>query len=204
LATKTFFNELDLVEGKLAWDTFWSGNSLVSLVYGFYVKGATGKSIFLQQDTTLATYFTSSRGDTITNKYSLVHGDALTIAIDKDKYPDLMKHDDLNTPSQVVNYSVLNILYNDFIDGYTDYIWEKNIEIRAVGFGKTWGDEVYEQFSFSSENPTINLKRLHFKYPVRTDMPFQLRVTDYYHDGSFKQGEWQLIRSWKMLDLSDH
>lgn len=202
---RRFSMNLDLVNGKLLWDAFHTGNSLIGLVYGYYAKGIegnpsditiTGDSSFVAQTHQI---LESSSEKTVS---VLVHANVLSIAIDTNLRAELMKNISLNHPGLMIDYPVLSIIYDDFLDEVADDLWEYHVEVKAHGFGGKWGEYVDVKAVFSSERIDDNLVRIYFDQPIRTDKPFYLRVTQVNNYGYSRSSEWVSRRTWGLLDLS--
>lgn len=206
---RNFTMNLNLVDGKLLWDVLSNKNSTLSLVYEFYARGVcfdfqppidSSLSIQLHSDTI---HKVKQRQLIMEPFAKLVSYNTLTVSIDTSLFPKLLQHVDLNTPGVVAQYPILNVQFEDFIDGINGDLCERIVEIIAEGFNQHHNREVKTSVTFDDQNPSDYFQKVFFKHPVRTDRPFKVKITDIYcTEERIDPIPAYIVRDWGFLNLS--
>lgn len=208
---RNFTMNLNLIDGKLLWDLLTNGQGILNVVYSYWALGVHSNQITIEseKDSSYILEMDKLFSATSTMKESepkteLVYHNVLTINIDTSLHKGLFRHIDLSQPGLVVHYPVLNIQFEDFVDGIQGDLYERRIEILADGFSKPYRQYVQAQAIFNLDRPEEYFQQIYFKQPVRTDKPFKIKITDVDTNGNIIRsiGPY-IVRKWGFLNLSN-
>lgn len=124
---------------------------------------------------------------------------SLSIDINTNKWPDLIKQIDLNerVPAE---YAALDVYCYDFNNAIRDDLDSKRIEIKAISIN---GKEIVFKNTFTRTQPDIYAKNIKFIYAVKLSKPYQYRVTEIFNDGTSMQTDWLTKKQWYgVLDIT--
>jgi len=129
----------------------------------------------------------------------IVRAGALGVNADLQKWPQLVTRADINE-SAPPGYAALDVYCYDFAQGADAAIYEKQIEIQAVGVG---GRRVVLTAAFNRSQPDLYARSLRFPVAVRLDRPYRFRVTCITQDGTATTTAWRDRASWtELLDVT--
>jgi hypothetical protein len=193
-------------DAQLFWDGFQKGQPTLSITYTFATKGvnSTGQELevsgseefvnrmkeqFAPQKDSLAT----------TLQERVVLAGSLSLYIDTQKWPDLVKQVDINEriPPE---YPALDVYCFDFNNDIRKDLYAKRIEIKAEGVG---GGDVLFKNTFKASDPDSYAKTIKFTYAVKLNKPYSYRTTEIFPDGSMKRSDWKTQENWhQILDIT--
>lgn len=131
----------------------------------------------------------------------VVRAGALGVTADLQKWPGLLTRADINE-SAPPGYAALDVYCYDFAQGADSPIYEKQIEIQAVGVG---GRRVILTAAFNKSQPDLYARSLRFPVAVRLDRPYRFRVTCITQDGTATTTAWRDRASWtELLDVTSN
>lgn len=177
---RTYVVPLDVVEAQLLGDSIRKSRLLLSLDYAFYARGGAVRSVQPDRDV-------------------LVRSGALPVAIDAQRWPDLLRQIDVN--QQVPpGYAALDVYCYDFNNALRPDLYEKLVEIEADGIG---GRAVTTSTTFQRTLPDLYARSVRFNVGVRLDRPYRFRVRETSLDGTTRQAAWKTSASWdRILDVT--
>lgn len=203
---RDFILRLDNEDAQLFRESLHNNRPTISLNYDFLSKFAGGDlgKIEASGSTEFVKDFegeNSKNNSTEINILSeaIVQNGSLSIDINTDKWPDLIKQIDLNErlPSE---YAALDVYCYNFNNAIRNDLSAKRIEIKAISVN---GKEVVFKNVFYSEQPDIYAKNIKFIYAVKLSEPYQYRVTEIYNDGTSQQTDWITKKQWhSVLDIT--
>lgn len=201
---RDFTLRLNNEDAQLFWDSFQGNQPTLSVNYAY-----TAKLTNIKPDEFIAEGseefeermegFEIEKDSVVQLEEVVIKSDALPIVIDTEKWPNLIKKIDINeqVPS---DYAALDVYCYDFNNEIRDDLYAKRIEIKAVGVG---GNDVEFKETFSSKHPDEYAKNIRFIYAVKLSEPYQYRITEIFHNGSFQRHEWETATSWhQILDIT--
>lgn len=202
---RDFTLRLDNEDAQLFKESLDNNRPTISLNYTFSAKFessnldktvANGSSEFAKE-------FKDKNEKSDSNGNSLsevvVNNGSLTININTDKWPDLIKQIDLNekVPAE---YAALDVYCYDFNNVIRDDLNSKQIEIKAISVS---GKEVIFKNVFNKEHPDIYAKNIKFLYAVKLSEPYHYRVTEIYNNGTTLREDWVEKKQWHgILDIT--
>jgi hypothetical protein len=134
-----------------------------------------------------------------TAREALVHAGAFAVEIDSSDYGRCVKQIDLNE-AVPPGYSVLSVYDYDFNNTLRPELFEKLIEIEAVGAG---GGKVQASAEFRFDQPEIYRKSVRFRYAVQLSQPYRYRVREIDQSGEETVSSWVSVRDWTpILDVT--
>ncbi|MGQ0738318.1 MAG: hypothetical protein ACT4OJ_04595 [Bacteroidota bacterium] len=136
--------------------------------------------------------------DTATNTL-LVKADAISLAVDINKWPALVQKIDINerVPAK---YALFDVYCYDFNNELRPDLYEKKIEIKATSVA---GADIITTYAFRQSRPDLYARSIRFPYAVKFDRPFYYRVTEINNDGEATATEWIQKKEWnEVLDIT--
>jgi hypothetical protein len=129
----------------------------------------------------------------------VVHASAFDITIDTTEYDRYVRQVDMNE-SLLPGYSVLSVYNYDFNNELRPDLYEKLVEVEAVGAG---GGVVRAAAGFQFDQPEITSRSIRFKYAVQLTKPYRYRTRELLHSGEEKVSPWVTIDDWTpILDVT--
>ena len=129
----------------------------------------------------------------------VVRAGAVDVSADLRKWPQLLSRVDINE-SAPPGYAALDVYCYDFAQGGDSALYEKQIEIEAVGVG---GRRVVLIAAFNRSQPDLYARSLRFPVAVRLDRPYRFRITRISPDGTATTTPWRDRLSWTdLLDVT--
>ncbi len=129
----------------------------------------------------------------------VVHASAFGITIDSTEYDRFVKQVDINE-SLPPGYSVLSIYDYDFNNELRPDLFEKLVEVEAVGAG---GGIVQASADFRSNQPELYCRSVRFKYAVQLNKPYRYRIREFSQSGEEKISPWVSVEDWTpILDVT--
>ena len=182
------------------------GQSTLNLQYTFFSKGtAPSNATELQKleqtdtgDSTVSNLTTTLERDT---QISLqpVFSDALMLALDTRKYPDLIRKIDINAQAPP-GYALLEVRCYDFNNALRNDLFAKRIEVEAEGVG---GQKVKAKRTFYAAQPDVYVQSLRFPFAVKLDRPLRYRVTELSEERAPFSSAWVVWKNWNaMIDIT--
>lgn len=136
---------------------------------------------------------------TTESSLGVVHAGAFEIAIDTTQYTRFVRQVDLNDWLPP-DYSVLSVYNYDFNNALRPDLFEKLVEVEAVGAG---GGTVQASAEFRFNQPELYSRSIRFKYAVQLTRPYRYRVREISLDGEEKVSDWISVREWTpILDVT--
>ncbi len=129
----------------------------------------------------------------------VVHASAFAITIDSTEYNRFVRQVDINE-SLPPGYSVLSIYNYDFNNELRPDLFEKLVEVEAVGAG---GGTVQTSAEFRCDQPDLYCRSVRFKYAVRLNKPYRYRIREISQSGEEKVTPWVSVEDWTpILDVT--
>ncbi|WP_117885168.1 hypothetical protein [Aureibaculum luteum] len=200
-----FTLRLETEDAQLFKESLENNRPTISLNYTFLAKFSGGDldEVIASGSTELIKEFENENSENTIDvnvlSEAIVKNGSLSIDINTDKWPDLIKQVDLNErlPSE---YAALDVYCYDFNNMIRDDLSAKIVEIKAKSVN---GKEVVFKNVFYKEQPDIYAKTIKFIYAVKLSEPYEYRVTEIYNDGTLKREEWIEKKQWNgILDIT--
>jgi hypothetical protein len=203
---RTFTLSVDNETAQLFEESLRKGMLTLSVGYAFYSRGkvegnpeftqtATDRRFQKMMDELLA----PPEGDSVLAQDAAIHVGAFSVEIDTSAYAQFVKQIDLNE-AVPPGYSVLSIYDYDFNNTLRPDLFEKTIEIEAVGAG---GGKVQAAAEFRFDQPEIYRKSVRFRYAVQMTQPYRYRVREIDQNGEETVSAWVSVRDWTpILDVT--
>lgn len=140
-----------------------------------------------------------SDSDSVATGDAMANAGAFSVEIDPSDYDRCVKQLDLNE-SVPPGYSVLSIYDYSFNNEIRPDLFERLVEIEAVGAG---GGRVQASASFRFDQPEIYRKSIRFRYAVQLGQPYRYRIREIDQDGGEKLSSWTSVKDWTpILDVT--
>ncbi len=203
-AERTYTIRLSDADAQLVERALRQRQSLISLSYSFYTAGIAGANGLLQASGAgsrmpelTAARDSLHRRDTV--RHFLVKADALLLAVDADRWPQVLRKIDVNE-SLPPAYPLLDVYCYDFSNDVRPDLFSKKLEIKATSVN---GSEVQTMLSFKATQPDVFARSIRFAYAIRFDRPYRYRVIEVYKDGDSIASPWQERTDWNgIIDIS--
>lgn len=179
-------------DSQLLWHAFREGRVLMSLNYAFSaeaVSTAADDSVISGSSEVLGVLREELRGEAspgAEGRLWVVGSDNLSITVDLDRWPGLLRQVDLNERLPP-GYPLIDVYCYDFKDALRADLFAKRVELEAEGAA---GDTVRMQLEFDAGSPDLYARGLRFPFAVRMDKPFRYRVVEIRNDGRIEEGAW--------------
>ena len=202
---RDFTLRLSPEDAQLLSDSFENQQPTLSVNYQFSTKGyndfPTELSVTKDPLTEGLSELIKKGKDSVNHELSerIIYADALQITIDTNQWPYLIQQIDINEriPPE---YAAIDLYCFDFNNEMRPDLYAKRIDIKAEGVG---GSSVTFRHTFKFNEPDQYAKTLKFIYAVKLDQPYEYRITEVLHDGTFKRHQWQIKDSWnEILDVT--
>jgi hypothetical protein len=183
---------------------FELGQALLSLSYAFYSQGVSqlDAEIYTEGESKVLETIQSeiaANEDSVTLERVCVRSDAFSIAIDKERWPDLFRQIDINEEVPP-GYAALEVRCYDFNNELRADLFVRTIEVKAKGVGR--GD-VLVKASFSRKAPDVYVLYLRFPYAVRLDQPFYYRTISISDQAAPVKSDWKEQSLWSgLIDIT--
>jgi hypothetical protein len=203
---RTFTLSVDNLTADMFAQTLRKGMLTLSVGYAFHSRGKTEGSAVIDRTAgqsprfrkMMDELFAAADSDSIARE-AVVHVGAFAVEIDSSDYDRCVKQIDLNE-AVPPGYSVLSIYDYDFNNTLRPELFEKMIEIEAVGAG---GGKVQASAEFRFDQPEIYRKSVRFRYAVQLSQPYRYRVREIDQSGEETVSSWVSVRDWTpILDVT--
>jgi hypothetical protein len=206
---RTFTLTVDNLTAQTFAQSLRNGMLTLSVGYAFYSRGKIqGSAVFAQTGSSTPRFRrmmealvtpSDSDSDSVATGEALAHAGAFSVDVDSSDYDRCVKQIDLNE-SIPPGYSVLSIYDYDFNNEIRPDLFEKLIEIEAVGAG---GGRVQASAAFRFDQPEIYRRSVRFRYAVQLGRPYRYRVREIDQDGGEKVSSWVSVSDWTpILDVT--
>ena len=207
---RRFSVRLDPATSQLVAAALERGQTLVSLAYAFFAKGATGGPSELslggagdpaltELERRIRTSERRESGSPRSARDQLVLAGATALSLAPGQGERSIRRIDLNDRLPPA-YAALDVFCFDFRDGRRPDLAVKTLEVEAVGVG---GGAVRGRLTFEDSSPDLYAASLRFPFAVRLDRPYRYRILEVLRDGAVTRGEWRQASSWSpLLDVT--
>jgi hypothetical protein len=203
---RTFTLSVDNETAQVFEQSLRKGMLTLSVGYAFYGRGKVEGSPEFSQTANdprfkkmMDQLLAPPEGDSVLAQDAAIHVGAFAVEIDTSDYARYVKQLDLNE-SIPPGYSVLSIYDYDFNNTIRPDLFEKMIEIEAVGAG---GGKVQASAEFRFDQPEIYRRSVRFRYAVQLSQPYRYRVREIDQNGEETVSAWTSVRDWTpILDVT--
>jgi hypothetical protein len=203
---RTFTLVVDNETAQLFAQSLRKGMLTLSVGYAFYGRGKVETSPEFSQTANdprfrkmMDELLAKPEGDSTLTADAAVHVGAFAVEIDTSDYARFVKQLDLNE-SVPPGYSVLSIYDYDFNNTLRPDLFEKMVEIEAIGAG---GGKVQASAEFRFDQPEIYRRSVRFRYAVQLSQPYRYRVREIDQNGEETVSAWVSVQDWTpILDVT--
>lgn len=202
---RDFTIRLNNKDAQIFWEGFKSNQPTISVDYSFHAKvfSNTNRTLVVDGSEAFETAIIASIAEkdstSIKLKEVIVNAGAIPIVIDTERWPDLIKQIDINEQIPP-DYAAIDIYCYDFNNELRADLYAKRIEIKATGVG---GKEVKIKKTFKYDTPEVYAQTTQFINAIKLSEPYQYRITEIFHDGSYHKTDWITKASWnEILDIT--
>jgi hypothetical protein len=203
---RTFTLGVDNETAQLFAQSLRKGMLTLSVGYAFYGRGKVeGSPEFIRTATDprfqkmMDQLLAPADSDSVLAQDAAIHVGAFAVEIDTSAYAQFVKQIDLNE-AVPPGYSVLSIYDYDFNNTLRPDLFEKTVEIEAVGAG---GGKVQASAEFRFDQPEIYRKSVRFRYAVQMTQPYRYRVREMDQNGEETVSAWVSVQDWTpILDVT--
>jgi hypothetical protein len=198
---------LDNYSANILLEAFTKDYTAMSFMYAFYSTGISDKKILTMSghdklQKKLQEQLKNSIADSTAStqlRECVVKSNAFAIELLTDTYPDLIQKIDIND-GVPPGYAILNVRNYDFANNLRIDLYEKTVELEAIGAG---GKKVSASVRFNLNAPEITSTNFKFRYAVRLDRPYRYRVRELLTNGRETVSEWKDVSTWStVLDVT--
>jgi hypothetical protein len=195
--------KLDNADAQLLIDQIATGKCILSFNYAFVgdcILGLDGVVNAKRNKSQISESISSEMVKDTIVKTQIVSADVLQIALDFNRFPDLIKKIDLNEEVPPA-YALLEVRCYDFLDNLRPDLYMKTIEFQAVGVN---GKPVkLPAKRFLKSRPDLTSLQIQFPFAIRMYQPLSYKITDYFLNGQRTEGPWISKNSFsELIDIS--
>ncbi len=200
-----FTIHLDNHSAQLLLEALRKDYTALSFMYAFHARGQSPMKILSlsghgQLSRVMRDLIKEDESDsTDALRDCVVKSNAFPLYVDSLKFNDHVRQIDINN-GVPPGYAILNVRNYDFANRLRGDLYEKTVELQAVGAG---GGKVDARVTFRSSAPDVTSVNYRFKYAVRLDQPYRYRIRELLMDGSEVVTDWQDVSMWSgLLDVT--
>jgi len=184
---RTFSIGADPYSTNLLWETYHNGNVVLALSVAVSAHGVNERRV--------------PGGAEPISVVRTVFADSIRIEVSPRRYPGLFVSADINE-RMPAGYTFLDVYCYDFQSGFAqdEGIAQVIVEVRGRAIS---GDLPVERVVFSSSEPDVVKRSVHFRFAIDLNAGYSYRVLEVWRGGEITSGKWTGVSEWNgICDVS--